>query len=76
MTENPPPGAERVEAPAMDDGLLGCDQPGHPNNYAHRCAEWDERLRRPEGFTPAELCRRAPDDGAPDLTIVESFDVD
>lgn len=28
----------------VEPGMVGCDNPGHPQNFSHRCADWDEWL--------------------------------
>lgn len=81
---------ERVGEMCVEDGYLLANQPGscfsddHPrvpvyvlttqliNDYEPMP---DIHIRRPEGFTPAELCRRVPDGGHNDMTIVDSEDV-
>jgi len=62
--ENRPSSPEVGEGNAASRGvgLLGCDVPGHPNSYAHRCDEWDEctcgHRRTDHSFGgPGDVCR-------------------
>lgn len=54
----PPMGTEHTE---KYPGQLGCTVPNHPNNYSHRCSEWDKAPERIPGIANARPRKEATD---------------
>ena len=48
---------EGGQTPSAADvmGTLGCDHPGHPQNYSHRCEDWGFCLAHLER-EPCQTC--------------------